>query len=164
MTQYQLLQLAISGAVTLGTAFAGAFFAFRFEKRQRDTERQDTEVVSGNLALSTLIQIWNPLVQYQKEIINPYRGREDAWLNMPASPPIANESLSFDAKGLSFVLQAEPATFQQVFLEADRFKLAAYWIDDRNLLVRSKVFPRMSAAGLQVGQAVSWIESKKRLA
>jgi hypothetical protein len=48
-----LLSLIVAG---LG-AFAGAFFAFRFERRMREKEVTDRNVAAGNLALMQIVNI-----------------------------------------------------------------------------------------------------------
>ena len=150
----ELLKSIVDALVTLVAAFAGAFFAFRFEKRLRDKERVDSQVAAGNLALFILMCIWNKQRQYQKDIIDEWRGKRDAWLNLPASASIADSSLIFDLKDLSFVLEAKGAIFQFTILEADRFRNIARSIDERNELVFSEVFPRMSHAGMDIGHQI----------
>lgn len=138
----------------MAAAFAGAWAAFKLENSTQNKLIEDENVASGNRALFTLLQIWNKQKQYQKEIIDSYRSRDDAWFNLPAGSPISDNSLVFDMKELSFVLQSKGSIFQFVFLEADRFRDVAQLIDKRSELILSEVFPRLSAAGIKIGQSV----------
>lgn len=149
------VELIANGVVTLGAAFLGAWAAFKLESNNRKKQIEDGDIAAGNRALFTLTQIWSRLRQYQKEMIDRYRTRDDAWLNLPAGMPIQDNGLMLDMNDLSFVLQSKPAIFQLIFLEADRFRLAAEMINQRNELILSQVHPRLSAAGIRVGGAES---------
>lgn len=151
-----IVELITNGGVTLAAAFLGAYAAFKLESNNRKKQIEEQDVAAGNRALFTLTQIWSRLRQYQKEMIEEYRTREDAWLNLPAGMPIQDNGLTLDMNDLSFLLQSKPAIFQLIFLEADRFRLAAEMINQRNELVLSQVHPRMSAAGVRVGGAESF--------
>jgi hypothetical protein len=67
----------LAGFGTLVASFAGAWFAFRFAKYQRQRETRENEVASGNRALFTLSIMLNALNLYNREIIDPWRGKPD---------------------------------------------------------------------------------------
>jgi len=142
---------AIAAVGTLVASFAGAWFAFTFAKVQRDRERIDADVAAGNIALFVLSEMWSELRQHQIEVVEPNRGKTDVWLNLPESQPLT-ESLSFDMKALSFVLQFDAPTFQQLLLEQRRFQQDAYMIEQHRSILVSIVNPRLEAAGLRVGE------------
>jgi hypothetical protein len=62
----------------LVATFVGAFLAFQFGLRQRELQRVNDEVTAGNLALSTLIEMWDRQVQFQTDVVAPFRNRHDA--------------------------------------------------------------------------------------
>lgn len=148
---------------TLVAAFLGAWAAFKLESSDRKKQDEEENVAAGNRALFTLLRIWNQQKQYQLEIVDRWRTREDAWFNFPAGMPLSDPSLVFDMKELSFVLQIKGAVFQYVFLEGDRFRNVAQMIDDRNNVILLEAWPRMSAAGLAIGQQMDVNEVKKIL-
>lgn len=150
----------ITGAGTLIATFVGAWLAFRFAKSARDQTREDDEVVAGNLALFTVTSMWNQTRQHWKEVIEPYRAREDAWLNLPVSPPLNNE-LNFDLKSLSFLSERSPVVFQTLLLEYERFRLAAHLIEEHRRIVLEETWPRMVDAkvGIGEGRSVADIEA-----
>src|ERR1700737_2059104 len=119
---------------TLVAAFAGAWVAFRFESSNRAKDRTDEEIVAGNLALLGLSEIWNALRDYQIGVVEKWRGKPDAWLNLEASPPINFGGVSFDTRGLSFLLEGHPEAVQRLLLERRRFNLAIQMINTRSEL------------------------------
>lgn len=142
----------ISFFSTLFAAFAGAWAAFKLEERRRQREKIDDNVVAGNLALLTLSEIWNVLRDYQKTIVEEWRGRQDVWLNLPATPQPDPQGVTFDTKGLSFLLESYPAAVQKALLERRRFQLAIQMINSHSNLVLSEVFPILSSAGVTLNQ------------
>ena len=136
----------LNALVALVSVFLGAFFAYRFERTQRKKEQNELEVAAGNRALFTLFRMSSALRQYQIEMVEEYRTKDDRWLNFPAGSALPDTPLLFDAKDLSFVLQSTPSAFQFLFLEADRFEIAKRYIEDRNRMIRTEVFPTLSAA------------------
>jgi hypothetical protein len=141
----------LAGLGTLVASFAGAWFAFRFARRQRDRDRIEGEISAGNLALFTLMEMWNDLRQHQLEIIEPYRNNPAAWLNLPVSQRLDAE-LSFDTNALSFVLQTDPQLFAEVLQEQHRFRLAAHLIEDHRTVMMSEARPRLERAGIKIGE------------
>jgi hypothetical protein len=135
----------LTGLGTLSATFIGAWLAFKFATLKSERERIDNEVAAGNRALFTLSWMWNEIRQHQKEIIDPYRDKPDAWFNLHVSPPL-NSELSLDMKELSFVMESNASVFQQVFLEEERFRLAAHLIEEHKQLICTQTWPRDSAA------------------
>ena len=132
---------------TLVAAFAGAWAAFRFESSNRAKDRTDEEVVAGNLALLGLSEIWNVLRDYQIRVVERWRAKPDAWLSLEASLPMDFGGVSFDTRGLSFLLEGHPEAVQRLLLERRRFNLAVQMIDGRSELVRSEALPALTRAG-----------------
>lgn len=146
-----IISAALNVLTTLVGAFVGAWAAFRLEERRNQKEKDDQNVVAGNLALLTLSEIWNVLVQYRKEVVDEWRGRRDAWLNLPATS-FDRREVTFDTEALSFLLDGHPAQLQTLLLEKRRFDLAARMVDDHSKLVLGDVFPRLSAAGIKLNE------------
>ena len=137
----------LSGLATLVASFAGASFAFLFARYQRRRDKIESDIAAGNRALFTLTVMYNELRQHQKEIIEPCRGKPDAWLNMHISKPL-KEDLSFEMKELSFLMPAKASTFQGLFLEEERFRTAAYLVEEHRRLLLLEAWPRLEAAGV----------------
>jgi hypothetical protein len=140
----------LGGLGTLAATFIGAWLAFYFAKIQRTREKEDREASAGNRALFTLYTMHNSQLQYQSEVVVPYRNRDDAWLNLHVSTPL-NKDVLFDTKDLSFVLDAHAPTFAQVLIEEARYRLAAYLVEEHRRIQLTEAWPRLQAAGVSLG-------------
>jgi hypothetical protein len=85
----------LTGLTPLVASFAGAWSAFMLARYQRKRDKIESDVAAGNRALFTLTVMYNELRQYQKEVVEPYRGKHDAWLNLHMTKPL-KENLSFE--------------------------------------------------------------------
>jgi hypothetical protein len=143
----------LAAFAALVASFAGAWAAFALESRRRRNEEDERSVGSANRAIYTVYHQWNVLEQYRKEVMEPYRGKPDAWLNLAANPCTSEGDYKFDAAQLQFLLQLEKTdAYVSLMLEEQRFKLAIDLIKTRSELVLNEVFPMMAAAGINIGQ------------
>ena len=149
---------------TLVASFAGAWGAFLLENQRRQREERSRNIGAASRALYTIFNFWNTLEQFRKEVLEPYRGKPDAWLNLAAHPAIATGDHRFEAGDLQFLLQSSHAqVYAALFLEEQRYKLAISLIKERSHLVLNEVFPRMAAAGFAVGRSASQEEIERTL-
>lgn len=134
-------------------SFAGAWAAFRFAAHTRAAEEEKKNTGAGNRAIYCVYALWNVLEQYRKEVLEPFRTRPDAWLNLAAHPVVPVVTDRFDPAELQFLLEKScPEVFTCLMLEQQRFELALGLIKARTELVLDSVFPKMAAAGFGVGQ------------
>lgn len=149
---------------TLVASFAGAWGAFLLENERRKREEQDRNIGAANRAIYTLFNLWNILEQYRKEVLEPYRGKPDAWLNVAANPTVPTGEHTFQANELQFLLQtAAVDCYLALMLEEQRFAIAIDLIKIHSTLVLDQVFPKMSAANIPVGQALTEAEVQRVL-
>lgn len=145
----------LAALATLIASFAGAWAAFRFESRRRKREEDEKRIGAANRAIYVVYHYWNILEQFRKEVLEPHRGRPDAWLNLAAHPATPVPTDRFLPNDLQFLLQVGQAdTYVTLMLEEQRLLLALGLISARSNLVLDEVFPRMAVAGIRVGQAV----------
>jgi hypothetical protein len=146
----------LAALAALVASFAGAWAAFKLQAHDKRTEQTRRNVGSGNRAIYDVFAFWNVLEQFRKEVLQPYRNRPDAWLNLAAHPAAPIGVDRFDASSLQFLLEEGHASiFASLMLEERRFHLAIDLIRSRSELVLGTVFPRMAAAGFRVGQPQS---------
>lgn len=138
--------------VTLVAAFAGAWFAFLFERRHRQREEDERRIGAANRALYTVFNLWNIQLQLRKDVVDGHRGQRDAWLSMPATVPSSYGLTRFDAAELSFLLGEDSMVYCDLLLEEQRFALAVQLVETRSHLVLNEVFPRLAAAKIGVGE------------
>ena len=144
----------LAALATLIASFAGAWAAFALESHQRKRESEAKNIGASNRAIYTVFNLWNVLEQYRKEVLEPFRGKSDAWLNLAANPTIPVGEPRFQVGELQFLLQTPHAeVFAKLMLEEQRFALAMDLIRARSSLVLGKVFPSMAAAKIEVGQS-----------
>lgn len=144
----------LAALMSLIASFVGAWAAFKFESQRWNAEKEEKEIGAGNRAIYTVYALWSVLEQYRKDVLEPFRGRHDAWLNLAAHPvpPVATDS--FHPSDLQFLLEKRQASlFAALMLEEQRFDLAMSLIRSRSDLVLNSVFPRMAEAGFGVGHA-----------
>ncbi len=141
----------IEPLTTLVAAFAGAWAAFLFESRNRKQEEVARQKSAANQALVTLVNMWNIMFEYFEHVVRPTLGRDDAWLNMAATPPGHYGLCEFDAKDLVFLINVgEPQLFMELTLEEQRFWATMNLIQERNAVLLNTVHPSMSSANLPV--------------
>ncbi len=84
------------------------------------------------------------IAQIQKEIIDPFREKPEAWLNMPAThvPSSSYGLISFQADELTFLLQTKHLNiFLKLFIEEQRFLMAIQLIEKRSSILLNQVWP-----------------------
>jgi hypothetical protein len=145
----------VATLATLVASFGGAWGAFLLENERRKREAQNRNIGAANRALYTIFSLWNVLEQYRKEVLEPYRGKPDAWLNLAANPSLPLGEHTFQAAELQFLLElSKPDVYAGLLLEEQRFALAIELIRTRSALVLDQVFPKMSAANIPVGHSL----------
>ena len=152
----------LAALITLFATFGGAWLAFRLEHKRRDADEEQRRCGVANRALYTLFNFWNILEQHRKNVIEPCRGKSDAWLNMAATPPTKTGLATFEAGELSFLLQTENSiVYAALLLEEQRFSHAVSLIEIRSSVILNEAFPRLAGAGVSVGASLAEVEAER---
>jgi hypothetical protein len=149
------VEFSIKSLISLATVFVGAWAAFELQNLRQEKQERKLHIAGANRALYTIYNMWNILLQYQKKIVDPYRGKSDAWLNMGASPSLETTYglTSFKADQLVFLLQTEHVNvFSIVLLEEQRFLMLIRLIEDRSSILLNHVHPKLGDANVRVGE------------
>lgn len=136
---------------TLVGAFSGVLAAFFLQEYRESRNTEEQNVAAINRAIYTIYNLWSIQHQYQVEVIEPYRGKSDAWLNMSATPPSNHGLTSFDAEALSFLLKTHTQTYSELMLEENRFQAAMNLIRLRSSTALNEAWPRLAAANVALG-------------
>ncbi len=106
-------------------AFYGAKFAFQFQKDKELEENKKRNIVNGNKAIFDLKRMTDRLMNYQKDIINPYRERETvAFIVMPATPQLDKNDIKLKIEELYFLLESDDKNLlAEICLEEERYKI-----------------------------------------
>jgi len=113
----------IAALVGAGT---GSWFASWLESRRRSEEQMLARIGSINRALFALYRYWNELLPYRQLVLDPIRGRLDAWLNANAMVAPVNSDQPIDDGSLGFLLDVHQGEkFSELMLQQDIQGIAA---------------------------------------
>ncbi len=140
-------------AGALVSTFVGAALAFIFNAIRTSHELEDEQCIAGNLALVTLVEFLDRLLQYEHTYIKPVEGKNDAWVAMRAGDLI-NIEFKIDKNSLSFLLAKYPMTWRSVVLEETRFSVLTDAVNRRNKLLNESAWPKLEAHGIEHGASI----------
>lgn len=113
----------IDALATLIAAFAGAWFAFLYQNRQKQSQERKENISAGNRALATLLQQANTLKLYQKDIIDPRRDDPGMHIAIQPTLPYREDALAFDIQSLDFLLAPKYAEVVfELIVEEERYR------------------------------------------
>jgi len=142
----------VPAIVTLLAAYYGAKFAFDFQRNKEQQEQKNKNIVSGNLAIFKLITMINSLLSYQRQIIEPVRGKDTAFLEMSPTLPQEKDNISINLDSLSFLLGTDDQNLVgELSVEAARYDAAIAAINERSKVHRNEIQPTLDAAGVVNG-------------
>lgn len=142
----------VPAIVTLLAAYYGARFAFEFQRRKEKQEQQNRNIVSGNLAIFKLITMINSLLSYQRQIIEPIRGKKTAFLEMAPTLTQQRDNVSIDIDSLAFLFGTDEQNLVgELSVEEARYEAAIAAINERSKVHRYEVQPTLDAAGIVNG-------------
>ena len=147
------LKEVLGWAGTVGATFVGAALAFAFNAIRSANDREEKECVAGNLALITLVEFLDRLLQYEHTYIQPVRGKRDAWLALRAGKLI-NIEFKIDKNSLAFLLTEYPNVWREIVLEETRFSVLEDAVNERNKRVNEDVWPKMEAKAIAHGAPI----------
>lgn len=142
----------VPALATLLAAFYGAKFAFQFQKEKEEKKNKEKHILDGNLAIYTLLRMFNTLLVYQKQFIEPHRGKPTAFLEMPPSLELLEDDINFNAENLFFLLNSDEINFiGKLVVEKSRFQKALDAINERSKVHRFEIQPRLEKSGIVQG-------------
>ena len=143
----------ITGLVSLGAAFAGAFFAFQFQNRSARKVIEDRHIDSVQVSLVHLIRMINIVGSYRKQIIDPVRDEVLRFMSLPPTPEM-NERFDIPLSELSFFMSSPHANLiTDLSLLKIRFNNLVEAINRRSLQHQTEIQPALLQAGAREGEA-----------
>lgn len=147
-----LFSTYLPALVTLLAAYYGAKFAFDFQMDKELEEKRNSDVTNGNLAIFKLLSMLNTLLAYQKQIIEPHRGKPTAFLEMDATHEQVKEDININVDKISFLLNTvDRNLLGEITVEMERFKSAMTAINERSSLHRHEIQPVLESKGIVQG-------------
>jgi hypothetical protein len=146
---FDYLKLAGAPLLALVSAFAGAYFAFDFN-RQKDADTQRmSNLAAGNRAIFTLGRQVNRIANIQRQLLDPHRGDPLRHLNMP--PSVQERPLpSMDFDSIAFLLTtARPNLIGEIAVAEDAAFSAIDVINQRSRTHLTEFQPLIENAGIK---------------
>lgn len=142
----------VPAMATLLAAYYGAKFAFEFQRNKEEEEIKNRNITSGNLTIFKLVSMLNTLLSYQKQIIQPYRGKPSAFLEMDPTVEQTKEDINIDIEKISFLLNTDDRNLLgEIAIERERFSSALTAINERSIVHRHEVQPLLESKGVVQG-------------
>lgn len=147
----KLVDLVISTIATLVAAFAGAWYAFKLQDRDRERRIDADNIGAGNRALLMLLLQFNALFDIQKRVVNRVREHPGRFLAMRPMLELDYKQLRFDVSSLSFLLETEHREIlPKLVVEEGRFHSVIQELNERSRL-HLKAQPLLEKAGIVEG-------------
>ncbi len=151
-----LLTTLFGGLIALVAAFAGAWFAYRLERKQRRRELDDSRVAAGNRAVMTLMNQVNKLHNIRTQFIDPKRQDEFRCLTIQASSPLNYGHVRVDLDALAFLVETtHPEILGEVMTADEAFHATIEAFNVRSACHRERVQQLVAAAGVRKNDIVT---------
>ena len=142
----------VPALATLLAAYFGAKYAFTFhlDKEAEDTRRKN--IVSGNIVIFNLVRMINNLLDFQRQIIDPVRGKSSAFLEMSPTTQLSKEDISIKLSSIYYILENEDRNLLgEISVELSRYQKAIDAINQRSIIHIHEVQPALERAGIVQG-------------
>jgi hypothetical protein len=142
----------ISWVMILLASFSGAWFAYRFQAKEKERDVIKKNISAANRAMFCVFQMLNSLRIFQKDFIDPCRERPDTFLMMLPVLPEDPKDFSFNFEELGFLLDTKYKKIMlDLFIEQQRYREAIKVINVRSIYHKNIVQPTLDKAGLKEG-------------
>lgn len=147
----------IAGAVaTLVAAFAGAFFAYKFNADREKQRKDEVDLASANRAIFTLVRVYNYIAGFNKQFLKPYSGNPVAYVAIQPSLGNSDPNWKLDYDSISFLISEKKSEILTELTEFEElFTIFTETVKARNHIHLNIVQPAMEAAGIVNGSSVA---------
>lgn len=144
-----LITSYVPALATLLAAYFGAKYAFDFHSNKEIKDVKRRNIVNGNIVIFNLGLMVNNLLNYQKQIIDPVRGKPSAFLEMSSTTPLQKEDISIDLNSIYYILETEDRNLLgEISVEVLRYQKALDAINERSIIHIREVQPNLEKAGI----------------
>jgi hypothetical protein len=147
----------IAGAVaTLVAAFAGAFFAYKFNDDREKQRKCEIDLASANKAIFTLIRIYNYIAGFNKQFLKPCANNPADYVLIQPSLGNSKPDWKLDYDSISFLISENKAEILTELTELEElFIIFTETVKTRNHIHLNVVQPAMESAGVTNGASVN---------
>ena len=158
-----LTDLASQGLAALAGAGGGAWLAFAFARKQaqedrrrldeRDNQRErDREALAGQVAMLTLARMYNTLLNFFRQRIEPWRTEPLQWYFSPPGGEPSLEDIRIDYGSLAFLLKGDaPSIVLKLDLLVEHYRSVADMVRRRSELHETAVLPKLEGVSVVPG-------------
>ena len=141
---------------TLVAAFAGAFFAYKFNADREKQRKNEIDLASSNRAIFTLLRIYNYMAGFNKQFLKPYASNPAAYIEIQPSLGNSYPNLKLDYDSISFLISAKKSEILTELTELEElFTIFTETLKARNHIHLNIVQPAMESAGIVNGSSGS---------
>jgi hypothetical protein len=145
MDNVKIAELIVAALTALGSSFAGAYFAFKWNRDREDEKMLDSRVEACNKAIFVLSQQLRVLRNFQTQYVEPHRSSKYRHFEMLPIIPLDTTGLHLDPGSLAFLLETEARDIPGlVAVENARFHSAVSAIAERSEMHRREFQPALS--------------------
>ncbi len=146
----------IGAVATLITAFAGAFFAFKLNEKREKRKSDLIDIGAANRTIFSLIRVYNFIAGYNKQFVEPSKGKPDAYVSIQPSIGNSNAGLKIDFDSISFLIPQKKSEILGELAEFEElFSTLLELLKTRNHIHSNIVQPKMEAAGITQGEPIT---------
>lgn len=155
----------IAGALaTLVAAFAGAYFAYKFNADREKQRKEEIDLASANKAIFTLVRAYNNIAGFNKQFLKPYKESPEAYVAIQPSLGNSNPDLKLDYDSISFLISERKSEILTELTEFEElFAIFLETVNTRNHIHLNVVQPAMEKAGFVQGSPVTLEQIDKEL-
>jgi len=154
----------VPALTTLVAAFYGAKYAFDFQRTKESEDQKKKDLIAANITIFNLMRMANSLLVFKKQVIDPFRGKPTAFLEMPPVLHTVGEDIKINPESLYFLLQTkERNLLGEIIIEERRYHAAIESINERSNLHRNEIQPLLETSGIMQGGFYSIEQIEKAL-
>ena len=143
---------------TLVGAFVGAWSAFKLNQLRELKKEKQEHVSAGNNAIFTLYQMWESLSAYKSEVLDPFRGQDNAWLIMKVVYTEQYSAVKIDIDRAGFLLDTKFSDVcRKLYIAQTKYNVDFVVIRKRTELFLDTVSPkieRMEIEGIDISNHI----------
>lgn len=146
----------VPALATLVAAFYGAKYAFQFQKDKELEDNKKRNIINGNSTIFNMMRMASDLTNFQRQIIDPVRGRPTCFLEMRPTPYFDKELIKLNIDTLYFLLDTDDRNLLgELVTEEARYQSALVAINERSEFHRQEVQPLLDRSGVVQGGCYS---------
>jgi hypothetical protein len=155
----------MNGGATLVGAFLGAMLAFLFQIVFQYRQERKAERLAAHRILFCLLQQTNTIILVQKDFIAPHLQSPVKFLEIPAVPDFDITKNLFDFSSFTFLLKSQVSRkiMYDLYLAQESYVETLRAMNERSRFHRQELQPKMAAAGIGSGKAVTMAEIQSTL-